>query len=64
VHLIYGSFLLIVFGLWTYSLYNRGSWWAILTGVVAVGGVGNLMLAFDRRSDRTSPSDQDSTPEQ
>ncbi|MCA1632053.1 MAG: hypothetical protein LC774_17355, partial [Acidobacteria bacterium] len=62
-HLIYGLLLLIVFGLWTYSLYNRRSWWALATGFVAFGGVGNLMLAFDTRSNRTSAPDQGSAPE-
>jgi hypothetical protein len=61
--LIYGLSLLFVFGLWTFSLYNRGSWWAILTGFVAFGGLGNVMLAFNRRHIPKSESAQESPQE-
>ncbi len=56
--LIYGLILLLVFGLWTFSLYSRGSWWALLTGFVAFGGLGNVMIAFSRRHIAKSESAQ------
>ena len=61
--LIYGLSLLVVFGLWTFSLYNRGSWWALLTGFVAFGGLGNVMLAFNRRHIPKSESAQEPAQE-
>jgi hypothetical protein len=54
--LIYGSLLLMVFGLWTFSLYNRGSWWALATGFVAFGGFGNVLIAFNSLVNPTNES--------
>ena len=48
-NLIIGVVFLVIFAPWTYTLYNKGSWWALLTGFLAVGGVGNVGIAFERR---------------
>jgi len=57
-NLFIGLTFLLVFAPWTYSLYTEGSWWGILTGFLAVGGLGNIGLAFDKnianRNDSTA----------
>lgn len=50
--LMFGSALLGIFGIWTYTLFRDHSWWAVLTGFVALGGIGNAMIAFDEKSSR------------
>ncbi|MEJ2612570.1 MAG: hypothetical protein P8179_21550 [Candidatus Thiodiazotropha sp.] len=47
-NLFIGLIFLFVFAPWTYSLYNEGSWWGVLTGFLAVGGLGNIGMAFDK----------------
>ena len=49
-HLVLGLVFLSVFAPWAYSLYQQGSLWAILTGFLAVGGLGNLFMAFDEKA--------------
>ena len=60
-NLFIGLIFLFVFAPWTYSLYTEESWWGILTGFLAVGGLGNIGLAFDKnitnRNDSTAYQD-------
>jgi hypothetical protein len=49
-----GILMAIGFGYWTYYLSKGGfSWWSVLTGFFALGGAGQLFIAFDeqRRKD-------------
>jgi hypothetical protein len=49
-NLVIGVVFLVGFGYWTFSLVEDGwNWWAILTGFFALGGLGNIMMAFDRQ---------------
>jgi hypothetical protein len=49
-NLVIGIIFLVGFGYWTFSLVEDGwNWWAILTGFFAFGGLGNIMMAFDRQ---------------
>ena len=55
-NLIIGVVFLVIFVPWTYSLYCKGSWWALLTGFLVVGGVGNVGIAFEKRIDNRKGS--------
>ncbi len=52
-NLIIGIVFSVGFGYWTFSLLADGwNWWALLTGFFAFGGLGNIMLAFDKSMSR------------
>ena len=56
-NLFIGLFFLAIFAPWTYFLYDEGSWWGFLTGFLAIGGIGNIGLAFDKSiGDRGKPT--------
>jgi hypothetical protein len=49
-NLVLGIIFLGGFGYWTFALLADGwNWWALITGFFAFGGLGNLMIAFDKR---------------
>lgn len=50
--LLFGIALSLGLGYWTYYLYDAGKpWWSwVLTGFFTIGGVGNIMIAFDPSS--------------
>ncbi len=53
-HLVFGVLLLCIFGIWTYTLFRDNSWWAVLTGFLAFGGFGNILIAFeDKKAGKT-----------
>jgi hypothetical protein len=49
-NLIIGVMFLGIFTPWTYSLYKDGSLWMLLTGFLAFGGIGNIIIVFDKNS--------------
>ncbi len=52
--LVFGIVLAGGFTVWTFYLVRDGfSWWAVLTGFFALGGIGNIMSSLDPRSGRT-----------
>jgi len=59
--LVFGIVMFGIFGVWTYSLFRDHSWWAVLTGFVTLGGIGNAMSAFDEKARRVKAQPHETT---